>query len=216
VELKPLQLILADKVFCNFSVFQSLPDSWAIGQQFPVMPLHRLGEQPSRRGILQDITCDSDGQIASYIGAPENSHVLPLHAPRKGEPYYLGIFLTGAYQEILGELHNLFGGPNVIHVALDEDGGFRYEQVIHGENVERVLSFVEYPRASLMDRLDRQVKVAVKAGRMTPAQGRSLRSLYEEGLAGLPYMEAGYPEAALDRSGRAGSAGSGSSGDSIG
>ena len=215
-ELKPLQTILADKYFCNFSVFQSLPDSWAIGQEFPVMPLHRLGEQPTRTGILQDITCDSDGQIASYIGTPENSHTLPLHAPRKGESYYLGIFLTGAYQEILGELHNLFGDPNVIHVALDEDGGYRYEQVIHGQNVERVLSFVAYHRASLLDRLDRQVKAAVKAGRMTPAQGQALRNLYDEGLRGLPYMEANASRNLKPRAGSIGPGGSAGSGSSIG
>ncbi len=117
------------------------------------MPLHRLGEKPARRGILQDITCDSDGKIASYIGAPDRARVLPLHPLRNGEPYYLGIFLTGAYQEILGELHNLFGDTNAVHVALNEDGSWRYEQMIHGENVGQVLSYVQFHRRGLEDRI---------------------------------------------------------------
>ena len=189
MELRQLQALLADKYYCNFSVFQSLPDSWAIGQEFPVMPLHRLEEQPTRQGILQDITCDSDGQIASYIGSPEIAHVLPLHPLRGDEPYYLGIFLTGAYQEILGELHNLFGDTNVVHVALNKDGSWRYEQTINGDNVGQVLSLVQYNRATLMDRIDRQVREAVKAGRLTHAEGQSLRGLYEDGLNGLPYLQ---------------------------
>ena len=192
-ELEGLQTLLADKYFCNFSVFQSLPDSWAIAHEFPVMPLHRLGEKPARRGILQDITCDSDGKIASYIGAPEGSRVLPLHPLRNGEPYYLGIFLTGAYQEILGELHNLFGETNAVHVALNEDGSWRYEQMIHGENVGQVLSYVQFHRRGLEERIEKQVRESVAAGRITPGQGRAFRELYARGLDDLPYLESKAP-----------------------
>ncbi len=187
-ELEALQILLADKYFCNFSVFQSLPDAWAIGQEFPVAPLHRLEEKPTRLGILQDITCDSDGKIGAYIGTPEQKRVLPLHPLRNGEPYYLGIFLTGAYQEILGELHNLFGGTNVLHVALNDDGSWRYEQMVQGENVARVLSYVQFHRGALVDRIDRRVRAGVEAGRLSHAEGRAFLSLYERGLDGLPYL----------------------------
>jgi arginine decarboxylase len=184
-----LEALLADKYFCNFSVFQSLPDAWAIGQEFPVVPLQRLHEQPTRKGILQDITCDSDGKIASYIGAPEKKRVLPLHPLRRGEAYYLGIFLTGAYQEILGELHNLFGDPDVLHVAQNEDGSWRYEQIVHGESVASVLGYVQFHRSTLLDRIDRQVNESVRNGRMTHSEGRAFRSLYQEGLDALPYLD---------------------------
>ena len=194
-----LEALLADKYFCNFSVFQSLPDSWAIGQEFPVVPLQRLHEQPTRRGILQDITCDSDGKIASYIGAPDKQRVLPLHPLKKGETYYLGIFLTGAYQEILGELHNLFGDTDVVHVALNEDGSPRYEQVIHGESVARVLGYVQYHPSMLLDRIDRQLSESVRAGRMTPGEAGEFRNLYRDGLHALPYLESPAPRKGSQR-----------------
>ena len=187
-EMAELSVLLADRYFCNFSVFQSLPDAWAIGQQFPVVPLHRLRERPSRAGILQDITCDSDGQLTSYVGAFDNRAVLPLHALKAGEPYYLGVFLTGAYQEILGDLHNLFGDTDAIHVALNEDGTWRYEQIIHGENVSRVLAYVQFNRDTLVDRISRQVQDAIRARRITAAEGKAFRNLYEDGLDGLTYL----------------------------
>ncbi|MCZ6646566.1 MAG: biosynthetic arginine decarboxylase [SAR324 cluster bacterium] len=190
-ELEALQVLLADKYFCNFSVFQSLPDAWAIGQEFPVVPLQRLQERPTRQGILQDITGDSDGKVSTYIGSPAQKHVLPLHPLRPGEPYYLGIFLTGAYQEILGELHNLFGGTSVIHVALNGDGSWRYEQTVHGESIARVLSYVQYQRDNLIDRIDRQVRAGVADGRITPEEGRAIHNMFEAGLDGLPYLEGG-------------------------
>ena len=188
-DLDALETLLADKYFCNFSVFQSLPDAWAIGQQFPVMPLHRLGEEPTFRGILQDLTCDSDGKITSYIGQLEKSQTLPLHSLRPGESYYLGVFLTGAYQEILGDLHNLFGDTNAIHIALDEDGGWRYQQVIHGETVSDVLQYVQFTKEVLIDRIERQVQASVREGRMTASEGRNFQKLYVDGMNAYTYLQ---------------------------
>ncbi|MBI4081069.1 MAG: biosynthetic arginine decarboxylase [Candidatus Lambdaproteobacteria bacterium] len=189
-EFARLDELLADKYFGNFSVFQSLPDSWAIGQQFPIVPLHRLREHPTRHGIVQDITCDSDGRIQRYIGRFPDKTSVPLHPLRNGEPYYLGVFLTGAYQEILGDIHNLFGDTDAIHVALNEDGTWRYEQIIHGESVARVLGYVQFSPDTLMDRIARQVQAAVKAGLMTAADGKTLRTLYATGLQGMTYLDA--------------------------
>jgi arginine decarboxylase len=189
-DLELLETLLADKYFCNFSVFQSLPDAWAIGQQFPVIPLQRLNERPARRGILQDLTCDSDGKITSYIGHFEKTQTLPLHPLRPGEPYYLGVFLTGAYQEILGDLHNLFGDTNAIHIALDERGGWRYEQVIHGETVSDVLRYVQFTKEVLIDRIERQVQASVRDGRMTASEGRAFQKLYVDGMSGYTYLQA--------------------------
>jgi arginine decarboxylase len=188
-ELEGLETLLADKYFCNFSVFQSLPDSWAIGQEFPVAPLHRLNERPTRNGILQDITCDSDGRIQSYISQAGKRGSLPLHPLREGEPYYLGVFLTGAYQEILGDMHNLFGDTNAIHVGLNDDGSWHYEQVIHGESVARVLAYVQFHKDLLIDRMERQVQASVREGRMTHLEGKAFLDLYSEGLEGYTYLE---------------------------
>ena len=189
---------LADKYFCNFSVFQSLPDSWAINQEFPAAPLHRLNERPTRNGTLQDITCDSDGRLLSYISRFEKRESLPLHSLRRGEPYYIGVFLTGAYQEILGDLHNLFGDTNAIHVALSEDG-WRYEQVIHGETVADVLNYVQFQPAMLVDRLERQVQAAVRAGHMTALEGKAFRNLYVAGLEGITYLDGDTPRQSRPR-----------------
>jgi arginine decarboxylase len=197
-EFETLEALLADKYFCNFSVFQSLPDAWAIRQEFPVMPLHRLDERPTRAGTLQDITCDSDGRLITYIGGFQRNESLPLHPVKAGEPYYLGVFLTGAYQEILGDMHNLFGDTNAIHVALSEDGGWHYEQIIHGESIARVLGYLQFQREILLDRIERQVQAAVREGRMTPLEGKALRNLYEEGLDGMTYLES-QPRAAGQR-----------------
>ena len=137
-ELRNIDKLLADKYFCNFSLFQSLPDSWAIDQLFPIMPIQRLTERPTRNATLQDITCDSDGKIANFVKEGHLSHVLPLHALRRNEPYYLGVFLVGAYQEILGDMHNLFGDTNAVHVSV-KDGHYHIDQIIDGETVEEVL-----------------------------------------------------------------------------
>jgi arginine decarboxylase len=191
-EFEALESLLADKYFCNFSVFQSLPDAWAINQEFPVAPLHRLNERPTRNGTLQDITCDSDGRLLSYISRFEKRESVPLHPLQRGEPYYIGVFLTGAYQEILGDLHNLFGDTNAIHVALSEDG-WHYEQVIHGETVAEVLDAVQFQPSMLVDRLERQVSAAVRAGNMTALEGKAFRNLYMAGLEGITYLEAEPP-----------------------
>ena len=141
-ELRNIDKLLADKYFCNFSLFQSLPDSWAIDQLFPIMPIQRLTERPTRNATLQDITCDSDGKIANFVKEGHLSHVLPLHALRRNEPYYLGVFLVGAYQEILGDMHNLFGDTNAVHVSV-KDGHYHIDQIIDGETVEEVLDYVQ-------------------------------------------------------------------------
>ena len=188
-ELAELEVSFADKYFCNFSVFQSLPDSWAIGQEFPVLPLHRLDERPNRSGILQDITCDSDGKIGRYVGDGTTRATLSLHTLLPGEPYVLGVFLTGAYQEILGDLHNLFGDTNAIHVAFNDDGSWRYEQIIRGQNVADVLDYVQFHHATLVDRITRQVQAHVAAGDMTPLEGKTFIDLYEAGMRGGTYLE---------------------------
>ena len=184
---------LAERYFCNFSVFQSLPDSWAIGQEFPVMPLHHLHERPTRNAVLQDITCDSDGKIERFIGATGAEGTLPLHGVQPGEPYYLGVFMTGAYQEILGDMHNLFGDTNVIHVTFNEDGTWRYEEVIHGESVVDVLAYVQFNGDTLVDRVSRTVRDSVRAGHISAAEGKTFVNLYQEGLRGTTFLEPATP-----------------------
>ena len=142
-EFRKLDKLLADKYFCNFSLFQSLPDSWAIDQIFPIMPIQRLDERPDRTATLQDITCDSDGKIANFISTRNVSHDLPVHSLKGKDAYYIGVFLVGAYQEILGDMHNLFGDTNAVHVTVDEKG-YNIEQVIDGETVAEVLDYVQY------------------------------------------------------------------------
>ncbi len=152
-ELKNLPQKMADKYFCNFSVFQSLPDSWAIDQVFPIVPIQRLNEEPTRQGTLMDLTCDSDGVIDGFIGAQNTEKTLPLHPVQPGEPYRIGIFLTGAYQEILGDLHNLFGDTNTVHISMNKDGTLKYEQIIEGENVADVLDYVQFRADELAGRM---------------------------------------------------------------
>ena len=190
-EIGELETLLADKYFCNFSVFQSLPDAWAMDQQFPVVPLHRLDEKPTRRAILQDLTCDSDGQIAQYIGTQGKMRTLPLHPLRKGEPYYLGVFLIGAYQEILGDLHNLYGDTNTVQVAMNGDGTWRYEQIIAGETVADVLDTVQFKKHMLIDRIERQVRAGLKADRITRNEATKLQAFYATGLDGYTYLQGG-------------------------
>ena len=187
-ELEGLERALSDTYFCNFSMFQSLPDIWAIDQLFPIMPIHRLGEEPTRRAVLADITCDSDGKIDHFIDRRDVKDVLELH-PVNGQDYYLGIFLIGAYQEILGDLHNLFGNTNTVHVSLAAGGGYQIEHVVTGDTVTDVLKYVSYAREDLVARVRRFAELAVRANRMTLEETRSMLRLYEEGLSGYTYLE---------------------------
>ncbi|HMF41869.1 MAG TPA: biosynthetic arginine decarboxylase [Polyangia bacterium] len=187
-ELEGLERALSDTYFCNFSMFQSLPDIWAIDQLFPIMPIHRLGEEPTRRAVLADITCDSDGKIDHFIDRRDVKAVLELH-PVNGHDYYLGIFLIGAYQEILGDLHNLFGNTNTVHVSLAEGGGYQIEHVVTGDTVTDVLKYVSYSREDMVARVRRFAELAVRANRMTLEETRSMLRMYEEGLAGYTYLE---------------------------
>ena len=187
-ELRKISKLLPDKYFCNFSLFQSLPDSWSIDQLFPIMPISRLGERPDRTATIQDITCDSDGKINNFISSHgANSH-LAVHALNNKEPYYIGVFLVGAYQEILGDMHNLFGDTNAVHVSVYKD---RYEidQVIDGETVAEVLDYVQFSPKKLVRSVETWVTSSMKAGIITPEEGREFLSNYRSGLYGYTYLE---------------------------
>src|SRR5438128_427541 len=166
-ELQGLESLLSDTYFCNFSIFQSMPDSWAINQLFPIMPIHRLNEPPTRRAVLGDITCDSDGKIDQFIDLRDVRSTLELHPYDGNEPYYIGAFLLGAYQEILGDLHNLLGDTNAVHVSVDEDGTPSIDSVVKGDTVTEVLNYVQYSAEKLMDRMRKDVERAVKQGHIT-------------------------------------------------
>ena len=187
-ELKGLDKLLADKYFCNFSLFQSLPDSWAIDQIFPIMPIQRLDERPTRNATLQDITCDSDGKIASFVTNRHNSHSLPVHALKKNEDYYLGVFLVGAYQEILGDMHNLFGDTTAVHISV-KDGHYHIDQIFDGETVAEVLDYVQYDPKKLVRQLEMWVTKSVKSGKITLEEGKEFLSNYRSGLYGYTYLE---------------------------
>ena len=187
-ELQGLESLLSDTYFCNFSVFQSMPDSWAIDQLFPIMPIHRLNEAPTRRAVLGDITCDSDGKVDRFIDLRDVRNTLQLH-PFNGEPYYLGAFLLGAYQEILGDLHNLLGDTNAVHVSIDEDGEVSFDDFIKGDTVREVLAYVQYNAEKLTESLRKDVERAVRAGRITLTESRQLLRFYEAGLDGYTYLE---------------------------
>ena len=187
-ELKQLPKMLADKYFCNFSLFQSLPDSWAIDQIFPIMPLHRLDEKPTKHGTIQDITCDSDGKIDNFISTKNVSYYLPLHKLKSTEPYYIGVFLVGAYQEILGDLHNLFGDTNAVHVSVSEKG-YHIDQIIDGETVAEVLDYVQYNPKKLVRTVETWVTSSVKQGKITAQEGKEFLSNYRSGLYGYTYLE---------------------------
>lgn len=187
-ELHQLEKLLADKYFCNFSLFQSLPDSWAIDQIFPIMPLHRLDEKPDRSATLQDITCDSDGKIDNFIATRNLSHYLPVHKLRSKEPYYIGVFLVGAYQEILGDLHNLFGDTNAVHVSVDKNG-YSIDQIIDGETVAEVLDYVQYNPKKMVRTVETWVTSSVKAGKISATEGKEFLSNYRSGLYGYTYLE---------------------------
>ena len=187
-ELKNLDKLLADKYFCNFSLFQSLPDSWAIDQLFPIVPIQRLDERPTRNATLQDITCDSDGKIANFVTNRHISHVLPVHTLKRNEDYYLGVFLVGAYQEILGDMHNLFGDTNAVHVSV-KDGHYHIDQIFDGETVEEVLDYVQYNPKRLVRQLEIWVSKSVKQGRISLEEGKEFLSNYRSGLYGYTYLE---------------------------
>ena len=187
-EFRGLSKLLADKYFCNFSLFQSLPDSWAIDQIFPIMPILRLDEKPERSATLQDITCDSDGKIANFISTRNVAHYLPVHSLKKTEPYYLAVFLVGAYQEILGDMHNLFGDTNAVHVSVNEKG-YNIEQIIDGETVAEVLDYVQYNPKKLVRTLETWVTKSVKEGKISLEEGKEFLSNYRSGLYGYTYLE---------------------------
>jgi arginine decarboxylase len=188
-ELEDLESILSDTYFCNFSVFQSLPDSWAIDQLFPILPIHRLDERPTRTAVLADITCDSDGKIDHFVSLRDVKRTLELHELKAGERYYLAAFLVGAYQETLGDLHNLFGDTHVVHVRLHDEGGWWIEEIVKGDTANRVLEYMEYDVAELYPALARDCERAIRDGRMTIAESQAIKRFYESELDGYAYLE---------------------------
>jgi len=195
-ELENLPEALSDIYFCNFSVFQSMPDSWAIDQLFPICPIHRLNEQPTRSGIVSDITCDSDGKIDHFVDKRLDKKTLELHEVKNRpgdeigvEPYYLGVFLLGAYQEILGDLHNLLGDTHAVHISTTEDGGWEIEEIIDGDTVEEVLQYVQYDIADMKRSMRLDIEAACRQGRLTLGEGKSLMKYYDDGLEGYTYLE---------------------------
>jgi arginine decarboxylase len=187
-ELEGIDAMLSDTYFCNFSLFQSMPDSWAINQLFPIMPIHRLDEEPTRHAVLGDITCDSDGKVDAFIDRRDVKRTLALH-PFHGGDYYLSAFLLGAYQEILGDLHNLFGDTNAVHVRLGPTGEVILDSVIKGDTVREVLDYVQFKTDALVSRLRRDVEAALREGRLSYEESGSLLKFYEEGLHGYTYLE---------------------------
>ncbi|HXE81618.1 MAG TPA: biosynthetic arginine decarboxylase [Vicinamibacterales bacterium] len=187
-DLQHLDEVLSDTYFCNFSLFQSIPDSWAIKQLFPVVPIHRLDERPTQHAVLGDITCDSDGKIDQFIDRRDVKRTLPLHT-FNGSQYVIGIFLVGAYQEILGDLHNLFGDTHAVHVSLDQHDNVVIEAVIKGDTVREVLDYVEFDAETLLAQLRADVELAVREGRLALGQSGRLLRFFEDGLHGYTYLE---------------------------
>lgn len=187
-DLQGIERALAETYYCNFSVFQSAPDHWAVKQLFPTMPIHRLNERPTKRAILVDLTCDSDGKVDKFIDLRDVKNVLEVHEVKPGKPYYLAMFLVGAYQEILGDLHNLFGDTNAIHVAMDEEYGYRIERVIEGDSVEEVLGYVQYDKQELVRRMRKRLEQAVRTRKVNMKESALLMRRYEEGLAAYTYL----------------------------
>ena len=187
-DLQNLDEQLSDTYFCNFSLFQSIPDSWAIKQLFPVMPIHRLKERPTNHAVLGDITCDSDGKLDRFVDRRDVKKTLPLHSVG-GDSYYLGVFLVGAYQEILGDLHNLFGDTHAVHVSLDENGTARLDALVKGDTVREVLDYVEFDAEALLGKLRTDVETAVRQGKIDYEGAGQLLRFYEDGLHGYTYLE---------------------------
>jgi arginine decarboxylase len=190
-ELEGLDVMLSDTYFCNFSLFQSMPDSWAVKHLFPIMPIHRLEEPPSRHAVLGDISCDSDGKVDQFIDRRDVKRTLRLH-PFNSEPYLLGAFLIGAYQEILGDLHNLFGDTNAVHVSTSDSGEPVLQAVLPGDTVREVLEYVQFNAASLVEQFRRDVEAAMREGRIDYQESGRLVRFYEEGLDGYTYLEDGH------------------------
>ena len=188
-ELDGLEAVLSDTYFCNMSVFQSLPDSWAIEQLFPIMPLHRLEERPGRTAVLADITCDSDGKIDRFVSLRDIKRALEVHELRPGEDYFLAAFLVGAYQETLGDLHNLFGDTHVVHIRLDDEHGWWIEEIVKGDTANTVLGYMQYDTDELYPRFARDCERAMRDGRLSVAEGQALKRFYESELAGYTYLE---------------------------
>lgn len=186
-----LQKDLSDTLFCNFSVFQSLPDSWAVKQVFPVMPIHRLNERPERRATIVDLTCDSDGKIDHFIDTDSGNQqgYLEVHDMIEGQPYYLAAFLTGAYQEILGDLHNLFGDTDTVHITINENGSYSVDHVLQGDTVTEVLSYLDYNRPELLEMIRKATEHSIASGSLSHNDARLLMKHYEEGLSGYTYLE---------------------------
>jgi arginine decarboxylase len=191
-EVQELNKALADQYLCNFSIFQSMPDHWAIQHLFPIVPVHRLDEEPVRQATLVDITCDSDGKVNKFIDLRDIKDTLPLHQLKKDEPYYLGFFLMGAYQDIMGDLHNLFGRVNEVHVFLDESepGGYYIEEVIKGNNIAGVLSWIQWSATDMAKRVKEQIDLKVREGVIKPKEGVELQNFYETVLHGYTYVDA--------------------------
>src|SRR6202050_655645 len=189
-EIQKLEDSLGDQYLCNFSVFQSLLDHWALGQLFPIMPIHHLDQPPDRNGTLVDITCDSDGKVSSFIDLQDVKETLPLHRIRPGEAYYLGFFLMGAYQDIMGDLHNLFGRVNEVHVFLepDEPSGYYIEEIIEGATIVQTLTSVQYDENELKRQMKMQIDEAIKSNRMKPSEAMRLLDDYERGLKAYTYL----------------------------
>ena len=196
-EIAELPELLSDICYVNFSMFQSLPDHWAIDQVFPIMPIHRLDERPDRLAVLADVTCDSDGEVSLFSDheKPGPKRRLELHSLRgpvgNHEPYYLGAFLVGAYQEVLGDLHNLFGDTHAVHVSVDDTGRWRIDEIVEGDTVREVLGYVQYDVDRLRRNMHQQIERAVHTGRLTVAEGRDLKRFYDHGLEGYTYLESG-------------------------
>jgi arginine decarboxylase len=187
-DLEHLESDMADTYFLNFSLFQSMPDSWAIDQLFPVLPIHRHGELPSRRAVLADITCDSDGKIDRFIDLRDIKRTLELHPVKDTEPYLLGMFLVGAYQEILGDMHNLFGDTNVVHVDIGENGRTKISHVVEGDRIREVLSYVEYFPGEMLAQLRRRLEQALDEDRLSFEESGLILQRYEQGLNGYTYL----------------------------
>jgi arginine decarboxylase len=187
-ELPQLEKELVTLCFCNFSIFQSIPDAWALNQLFPVMPIERLGEEPTEQAILADLTCDSDGQLNRFVGSPGLERSIRLHPVPPDAPYHIGIFLVGAYQEILGDLHNLFGDTNAVHVSLDDDGNTQIHEIVRGDTMQEVLEYVQFSAAELFDRLHRATDTAMRSGRMSAREVRKLEGRYREAMSSYTYL----------------------------
>ena len=187
-ELRKLDKMMSEKYFCNFSLFQSLPDHWALDQLFPIMPIHRLDQRPTVSASLQDISCDSDGKISTYVNYNQQTNYIPLHRFKQGEKYYIGVFLVGAYQEILGNMHNLFGDTNAVHISVNADG-YTIDKTIDGETVADVLEYVQYDPKRLVRRLESWVTRAVNEGKISVEEGKEFISTYRAGLYGYTYLE---------------------------